>query len=80
MLFKDMLEIDDCTLCPLYKNELCKGGLTSNGYGEPVEPPCTNFDDNTDLDEYVKRSVQWEKEQREKRKKDMEKRRIQKIK
>lgn len=34
-------DIDDCSNCPLYESE-CHG-LTSDGAGNPIEPPCTSL-------------------------------------
>ncbi len=52
MLWKDFREEGDCENCPLLKSELCTGGFQCYG-GEPIEPPCCGFDDDTDLDEWV---------------------------
>ena len=51
MLWKDLPE-DACDLCPLYKAGICNASFNCYG-GEPIEPPCCNFNDNTDLDKYV---------------------------
>lgn len=53
MLWKEIAELEDCEKCPLYINEICPGGFTSSPSGEPVEPPCCGFDDDTDLDKWV---------------------------
>lgn len=42
---------DDCELCPLHK-ELCNG-LQNHGNG-PVYPPCSEMDEGTDVEEYLK--------------------------
>jgi hypothetical protein len=34
--------ITDCDECPLHKKD-CLGGLVSGGAGQPIEPPCTNW-------------------------------------
>lgn len=47
MLYKDL---EDCEQCPL-NGSFCAGGYTSNGRGEPIEPPCCSFNDNDDLDD-----------------------------
>ncbi len=52
MLWKDFREEESCENCPLLKNELCTGRFQCYG-GEPIEPPCCGFDDDTDLDEWV---------------------------
>lgn len=44
---------DDCSLCPLHKEGMCNG-MTNYG-GEPVFPPCAEMDENTDVEEYVKK-------------------------
>lgn len=40
-------DIDDCSNCPLYESE-CHG-LTSNGAGNPIEPPCTSWNDDDEI-------------------------------
>ena len=50
MLYK---EIDDCEQCPLMKEEICPGGWTASPSGDPIEPPCCSFDDDTDLEQWV---------------------------
>lgn len=52
MLWKDLAEKEDCDGCPLLENEICHGGFRCYG-GEPIEPPCCCFEDDTDLDEWV---------------------------
>lgn len=52
MLWKDFKQKECCDGCPLLENELCHGDIVCYG-GEPIEPPCCNFDDNTDLDKWV---------------------------
>ena len=39
-------DITCCEECPLYKKD-CPGGWTSNGSGNPIEPPCCSWDDDT---------------------------------
>lgn len=89
MLFKELAELDDCEQCPLYKEEICPGGMTSSPGGIPIEPPCCGFDDDTDLDawvsDYFERQrrheayldEQYKKQQEKKRKADLKKRRQQ---
>lgn len=61
MLYKDLGE--DCDNCPLKQNDICSGGWQCYG-GEPIEPPCCSFNDDTDLDKWVddffKRQRAWE--------------------
>lgn len=52
MLWKDFVEQEDCAGCPLLENEICPGRWRCYG-GEPIEPPCCSFNDDTDLDEWV---------------------------
>lgn len=78
---------DDCNLCPLHKEGMCNG--MANYGGEPVFPPCAEMDENTDVEEYVRRleiahyqrsEQQREKERQaaeEKAKKDLKKKRRQ---
>lgn len=54
MLWKDFREREDCEGCPLLESEICTGGYQCYG-GEPIEPPCCTFDDDTDLDDWVKK-------------------------
>jgi hypothetical protein len=39
-------DIHDCDECPLYEHD-CKGGFTSDGNGNPIEPPCCSWNDDT---------------------------------
>lgn len=63
IFWKDFAGKEDCEGCPLLNAEICPGGFSSHG-GEPIEPPCCYFDDNTDLDEWVSdyfaRQRKWE--------------------
>ena len=52
MLWKDFAQEECCDSCPLLENEICPGGFVCYG-GQPIEPPCCCFDDNTDLDDWV---------------------------
>lgn len=86
MLYKELAELEDCEQCPLYKEEICRGGM-SVGPNGPIEPPCCGFDDDTDLDawvaEYYDRQrrheeyldAKYKAEQEKKRKNDIKKRR-----
>lgn len=47
MLARDII---DCDSCPLYKNH-CVGGWTSGEGGDPIEPPCTNWNDDDCIEE-----------------------------
>lgn len=48
-------ELTDCPNgCPVYEEGICPGGYACYG-GDPIEPPCTSFDDDTDLDEWISR-------------------------
>ena len=53
MLWKELVDLEDCDLCPLKKEDICKGGWSSDANGMPVEPPCTMFEDDTDLDQWI---------------------------
>lgn len=61
MLYKDLE--DDCDNCPLKQHDICSGGWQCYG-GEPIEPPCCSFNDDTDLDkwvdDYFERQRVWE--------------------
>lgn len=50
MLLKDLH--GDCCGCPIKKAEYCLGGFACYG-GEPIEPPCCDMDEDTDLDAWV---------------------------
>ena len=54
-------EVTDCSICPLKENDLCNGGFRMGYHGNMVEPPCTSWGDNEDLDDYVKRAKGTEK-------------------
>lgn len=63
-------DIDDCSNCPLYKND-CSGGWTSGGGGNPIEPPCCSWNDNDEICEGIysndtyepsAREIEWENE------------------
>ena len=47
---------DDCSLCPIGNKGLCNG-LANYGNG-PVYPPCSELDDDTDIDAYMKHMVE----------------------
>lgn len=49
MLAKD---VNDCSECPLL-DELCSGGMTSTPGGQPIEPPCVNWDPEEELEDIV---------------------------
>lgn len=57
MLYK---ELDNCDECPLY-NELCSGGWTSGYGGTPIEPPCTCWNDEDDLDEIYNNMIEGQR-------------------
>lgn len=55
MKWKEFVDNDlSCEECPLYQEDMCNGGMKCYG-GEPIEPPCCSFNDDTDLDEYAGR-------------------------
>ena len=58
-------ELDDCENCPLMKEEICPGGYTSSSGGNPIEPPCCSFDDDTDLEQWIEEyyESQWRYEE-----------------
>lgn len=66
MLWKDFKETEDCESCPLLDTEICPGGWRCYG-GEPIEPPCCSFNDDTDLDkwveDYFERQIKWEEQE-----------------
>jgi hypothetical protein len=78
MLYKDLQDCDDC---PFF-GEFCKGGMTCSPSGDPIEPPCVNWNDNDDLDVLYHEAVEgerryeeaqerrWKREQEIKRKKE----------
>lgn len=45
-------EIDDCSICPLPGEGLCPGSMVCYG-GEPIEPPCTSWDGDEDVEDYI---------------------------
>lgn len=76
-------DIDDCSKCPLYENE-CPGGWTSGAGGNPIEPPCCSWNEDTKVYEgmypeidYSEQSMKWIREEtvkREQKEKSNEKR------
>lgn len=58
--YKEIMNDENCDRCPLMKEEICPGGWRCYG-GNPIEPPCCGFDDETDLDEWVKDAVERRK-------------------
>lgn len=79
-------EIEDCENCPLLKEEICPGGMTSSPSGRPIEPPCCSFDGDTDLEQWIEDYYdgqrryeeyldrKYEEEQKKKHKADVKKR------
>lgn len=53
MLWAELKRLEDCEICPLYREELCGGGYVSAPNGEPIEPPCFSFYPDTDVDDWV---------------------------
>lgn len=62
-------DIDDCSKCPLYESE-CPGGWTSDGAGNPIEPPCTSWNDDDEIWDGMVESqyIKWEEAEERKRK------------
>ncbi len=58
-------DIDDCSNCPLYESE-CHG-LTSNGAGNPIEPPCTFWNDDDEIWDGMLELQRLEYEERQKK-------------
>jgi hypothetical protein len=81
MLVKELFALEDCDQCPFY-NELCSGGWTYSYGGTPIEPRCTMWNDNDDVDELYRIAVdglrryeeaeerRWQKEEENKKKKE----------
>ena len=64
LLWKDFAQEECCDDCPLLKSEICTGGFVCYG-GQPIEPPCCSFDDNTDLNEWVRKYYEQQKKREE---------------
>lgn len=64
---------DDCELCPLHKQDMCHG-LANHGTG-PVYPPCSELDEDTDVDEYLERLLRQRCERLKREQKQREERR-----
>lgn len=43
---------DECDLCPLRRQNICNG--LANYGGEPVFPPCSEIDPDTDAEQYAR--------------------------
>lgn len=64
-------DINDCSACPLHKND-CPGGWTSGGGGTPIEPPCCSWNDDKEIYEGMydnsyepsEQELNWERERR----------------
>lgn len=48
-----LYEIEDCDECPIRDEGICPGGWTSGAGGDPIEPPCTNWDGNKNVRDYI---------------------------
>lgn len=78
-------DIDGCESCPLYKHD-CIGGWTSDGNGNPIEPPCTSWNDEDEIYEGMyenyayepsEQELKWEREELARKEKEQkQKRRI----
>ena len=71
MTWKEMLDGEDCELCPYMIEGMCSGGVNCFG-GNPVYPPCSEYDipNDKDLDELRKelsRSIRLQEEIERKR-------------
>lgn len=60
MMWKDFRKQESCDNCPLLESEICPSGWQCYG-GEPIEPPCCSFEDDTDLDEWVIRHLEQQR-------------------
>lgn len=67
MTIGELMDSEDCELCPFMRESICPGGWKSDGCGNPVEPPCTGWgDDDFDTDvedllhEYYAAEKAWE--------------------
>ena len=59
MTYGEFLEKElPCEECPIYKAEICNGGPKCYG-GEPIDPPCCGFNDDTDLDKWASESERY---------------------
>ena len=85
-------EIEDCDECPIKDEGICPGGITSGAGGIPIEPPCTSWDGDEEVDDYIRgyyasvlareewEDRMWEEEQKRKRKNEIAKRKRQYLK
>lgn len=46
-------EIEDCSECPIKDEGICPGGWTSGAGGQPIEPPCTSWDADEEVEDYI---------------------------
>lgn len=76
-------DVQDCESCPLYKHD-CIGGWTSDGNGNPVEPPCTSWNDDDEVYEGMyadsvyepsEQELKWEREEAERTEQERKKKR-----
>ena len=64
LLWKDFAQEECCDDCPLLKSEICTGDFVCYG-GQPIEPPCCSFNDDTDLNEFVREYYAQQKKREE---------------
>lgn len=87
-----LYEIEDCDECPIRDEGICPGGWTSGAGGDPIEPPCTNWDGNKNVRDYIEEFYAsqleyeeyedrlFEEKQKKQRKKEISKRKREYIK
>lgn len=78
-----LCEIEDCDECPIKDEGICPGGWTSGAGGVPIEPPCTSWDGDEEVDDYIEgyyasilareewEDRMWEEKQKKERKNEI---------
>lgn len=87
-----LCEIEDCDECLIKDEGICPGGWTSGAGGAPIEPPCTSWDGDEEVDDYIEgyyasilareewEDRMWEEKQKRKRKNEIARRKRQYLK
>ena len=85
-------EIEDCSECPIKDEGICPGGWTSGAGGQPIEPPCTSWDADEEVEDYIQgyyariqareeyEDMLWKEQQEKKRKNEIARQKRQYIK
>lgn len=59
IFLKDVNEMGSCSICPAFLEEICCGGWKASHTGEPIEPPCCGWDDDTNITDWVSDQLRY---------------------